>query len=296
MSNKSVAPLRDTTNHPRPDVVTSEQHASVTTTTAPTDSRAKRIKMTSITKELQCAITQELPYEPVIARDGCVYEKSAVEKHIRSYAGEDRVSSPTTSLPMGVELLPAPWIKKHIESLLDRGLVEGSLARAWNAKKALHDAKRILFQRALAGHADAMYNLAVKYHRGCDNSGIPIDHRLALEWSVKAHRAGSPEGTAFVGYLHHRGHGVTKDATLATLYYGMAATRGSDYAAFQLGRVFADVPKKEESTSSSGPAAVSREEAIRWLKVCLDPQRRSKQLSQEMEDEARQMLDDLKAK
>ena len=53
-------------------------------------------------KKLLCPITFSLPVDPVIAEDGNVYERSAIEEWLKQ-----QHKSPVTNLKMGTRLLPA---------------------------------------------------------------------------------------------------------------------------------------------------------------------------------------------
>ena len=57
--------------------------------------------------EFVCPITQELPLDPVMAADGRVYERSAIEEWIAKGNGK----SPSTNEKMGTKLLPALQVR-----------------------------------------------------------------------------------------------------------------------------------------------------------------------------------------
>ena len=74
------------------------------------DASNKRQKK-SPADNLICAITLSLPWEPVTAADGCLYEKAAIEQHIKNHQGGVlQLRSPVTNVPMAPRLLPAPHI------------------------------------------------------------------------------------------------------------------------------------------------------------------------------------------
>ena len=99
---------------------------------------AKRCKnvMNSLADEYICPITQELPLEPVIAEDGKVYEKGAIEEWLRK-----QKRSPITGLPMGTRLMPATQARNTIEQLVQSGAIEGKKAASW--KKKLNGEKKL---------------------------------------------------------------------------------------------------------------------------------------------------------
>ena len=58
-----------------------------------------------------CAITQKLPIDPVIAEDGNVYERMAIEQWLKH-----RTTSPATNNIIGKNLLPTVQIKNLLHS------------------------------------------------------------------------------------------------------------------------------------------------------------------------------------
>ena len=69
---------------------------------------------------LVCAITQELPLDPVTAEDGHIYERSAIEEWLKQ-----QQKSPMTNQPMGAKLLPAFQIRSMIETMVRSGAIGG---------------------------------------------------------------------------------------------------------------------------------------------------------------------------
>ena len=81
---------------------------------------SKRCRLRSAVDEslthLVCAITQELPLDPVTAEDGNIYERSAIEEWLSR-----QQKSPMTNQPMGTKLLPAFQIRSMIETMVRSG-------------------------------------------------------------------------------------------------------------------------------------------------------------------------------
>ena len=111
--------------------------------------------------EILCPITQELPIDPVMAEDGRVYERSAIEEWL-----EQNEKSPHTNEPMGKKLLPALQVKNMIAAMVKSGALSGDKCAAWTQK--LEEEKKVegLRQRAEAGDAQAMTDLAFRYRHG----------------------------------------------------------------------------------------------------------------------------------
>lgn len=118
---------------------------------------AKRQKR-NLADEMICPIRLELPFDPVTAEDGRVYEKEAVLEYFNSREGEQE-NSPFTNKPMGTKLLPATQHRNTIEILIEMGAICGDLAKKWKQKakkkKALEDTKK----KADGGDRDAAEKL-----------------------------------------------------------------------------------------------------------------------------------------
>ena len=74
--------------------------------------------------ELLCPITQALPIDPVIAEDGRVYEREAIEEWLVR-----RNVSPQTNEAMGSKVISAVQARNMIERMVRSGAVVGSKAR-----------------------------------------------------------------------------------------------------------------------------------------------------------------------
>mmetsp|Transcript_13341 Transcript_13341/g.26836 ORF Transcript_13341/g.26836 Transcript_13341/m.26836 type:complete len:157 (+) Transcript_13341:76-546(+) len=139
----------------------------------------KRFKATieENASELVCPITQELPLDPVIAEDGHVYDRAAIERWIAKGNGK----SPKTNEIMGTALLPALQVKNMIISMVKSGALSGAMAESW--QKQLHDQQCIQKCRAAAatGDTDAMVTLANSYLTG--RCGVEKDTAKGLEWA-----------------------------------------------------------------------------------------------------------------
>ena len=209
--------------------------------------------------DLICPITTELPWDPVVADDGRTYERSAIETHIKARRDNGlELRSPFTNQPMGERLLPNIQHRNLIESLIDSGIITGSLADPWNQKKSEQEAKKNLMKRAHDGEAKAMFILGHHYYVA--DCGYEEDHKLAYEWFKKSHDAGCKHATCYVGHLMLYGEGVAKDTQQGLLYLGMAAGCGADTAGVKLAKVYAKgrygIPKNKKM-------------AIYWLKQAL---------------------------
>jgi U-box domain len=228
-------------------------------------------------EDLICPITLELPWDPVMAEDGRVYDRPAIEEHFKNQG----VRSPMTNVKMGKRLVPAPQIKNIIGSLVENGMIGVDLASKWNEKVEEQKAMADLLKMAKGGDADAMYRVAVGH---CAAShGFKLDLNAAMSWCRKAHHAGSIKGTALLGSM------CAVDAKYqaeGTMYLGIAAAQGSNYAAYFLGLARAE--------GWYGLSA-NKDEAIYWLEKALGDCSLDHLMSEHMKDYTRAQLNILKS-
>ena len=71
-----------------------------------------------------CPITHELPIDPVIAKDGRIYERSAIKTWF-----ESKDTSPCTNKKIGKLLVRAPHVKNIIKKIILTGVV--NIDEAW---------------------------------------------------------------------------------------------------------------------------------------------------------------------
>lgn len=93
-----------------------------------------------LAQELICPITHTIPYDPVVAPDGCIYERSAIEQWMQR---TDK-KSPVTNLPMpSCTLLSVPSLRNCCETLANAGHADAS--SRWH--EDLHDATHVVAVR-----------------------------------------------------------------------------------------------------------------------------------------------------
>ena len=109
-----------------------------------------RASINDVAADLLCPITQELPLEPVIAKDGKIYERNAILEWFSKKDGD--ATSPSTGKVIDTELVPAVQVRNTIESLIKSGAIEGEAAEAWREK--LEQEKEVKEIRALAEGGD----------------------------------------------------------------------------------------------------------------------------------------------
>jgi U-box domain/Sel1 repeat len=225
-------------------------------------SQKRQKKMSSVADYLICPITRELPCDPVTAEDGRIYERVALEAYINNNhhrQGNSNLRSPVTHEPMGDNLLPAPQYETLIMSIIATGVIEEGLVSKWTAAKEKMAAKDLV-ELANGGDTIAMENVGINFELG--RNGFHKDCKKAYYWYKRGHTLGHVPATANLGACLCDGVGVIKkDTKLGLMYLSIAASKGSDYAAFVLGMSF--------SRGVYGTVK-DRQEARHWLQKCLD--------------------------
>jgi len=224
--------------------------------------------------ELVCPITFSLPVDPVIAEDGKVYERSAIEEWLKQQG-----KSPVTNLAMGTRLLPALQVKNMIRTMVASGALTGDKVDAWKLKLKEEEEVAEMLLKAEAGEGWAMWILGLWYELG--KKGLAEDKAKAFEWYEKSHEAGHASGTGALGFCYLAGIGVPKCFARANTLLSDAAARGSEYACCTLGGAYAKglagFPKDEKmarrfystvaSATDDDCTAADKEEAATWLRA-----------------------------
>ena len=182
--------------------------------------------------ELVCPITFSLPVDPVIAEDGQVYERSAIEEWLKQQR-----KSPVTNLAMGTKLLPALQVKSMIRGMVASGALTGDKVDAWKLKLEEEEEVAEVRRKAEAGEGWAMFNLGVCYELG--ELGLAKDAAKAFEWYEKSHEAGNASGTSGLGNCYLVGAVVPKCPMRGATLLSDAAGRGSQNACYNLGCAYA---------------------------------------------------------
>ena len=123
--------------------------------------KKQKVALADIAKEFICPITQELPFDPVMAKDGKIYERTAILEWFRKKDGD--ATSLSTGKVIDTELVPAVQVRNTIESLIKSGAIEGEIAEAWRKKLAAETRVKDTRTKAEGGDGNAMYLLGVWY-------------------------------------------------------------------------------------------------------------------------------------
>lgn len=221
-----------------------------------------------------------------------LYERAAIEKYFKG-ATRKTIRSPVTNVPISTRLTPSPLIKSHIEALIAAGTVTDDLKSSWEKRIQEQDEKRTVLQKARDGDVRSMYNAYFGYRSG--QLGFEENGKLALEWLKKAHVANYPCGTASLGTALVLGKvgdhkiAVRKEEGVALI--AIAAERGSDHAAFELGFAY--------SGGGGGccnlDIRLDAKQAISWFQKGLDEDCPFKHTTDWFREKARAKLQELLA-
>ena len=241
-----------------------------------------RESIKGVAAEYVCPLTLELLVDPVMAKDGRIYERS----HILAWLSRN-ATSPITREPMGTELTPVPLIRNTIEKLVSSGAIEGDIAEAWqkaSAKKTLVKETRA---RAEGGDGQAMWLLGKWYEHGVN--GLLIDDAQIFAWYERSAAARDPRGLATFGsclLVGELGDGGPQDNALGLVNVTEAAHLGSDLGAYLLGRGF---------FAGDWGLPEDHRRARYWLKKVFDGECEFKHLCHEDRSDAEEILDALES-
>ncbi|KAL3895140.1 MAG: hypothetical protein SGARI_007536, partial [Bacillariaceae sp.] len=199
------------------------------------DDKRQKMKISDdLCANLICPITLELPFDPVTAADGKVYERSAIETYISEK--KRALKSPVTNKKMGRTLLSSHQTKSLIETSIQHGVITGEAAEAWRERKEVESWKKA----AEEGDVEAAVKLASCFYDG--TNGLEEDASQAFKnWKIAAD-AGDLRGMQEYGYhLLEEGAalGNQKFQMEAVLLLGQASARGSSVASLHLGEMYA---------------------------------------------------------
>ena len=189
-----------------------------------------KVALNAIAAEYVCPLTRELPIDPVMAKDGQIYERSEILKWLARNA-----TSPVTREPMGTELIPAPLFRNTIEKLVSSGAIDGEIAEAWKGKLAQEEEVKEMRARAEGGDEMAPWQLGMWYQNG--TKGLAKDAAQARAWFERSAAADDPRGLAMFGQYLLCGLSGPQDSALGLVNLTQAADSW-DVAAYILGNTF----------------------------------------------------------
>ena len=205
---------------------------------------AAKSKTKSVLETLTCPITLELPLDPVMAEDGVIYERSAMEQHLQN---SDK--SPVKNIRMGNSLIESHQVKSMIESLIENASEhEQGLVNSYKERLAQQKIIDDLVAQAEAGNVQVMIQVGENYYEG--KNGFDLHQERGFHWYHKAADEGSVVGMALAGIhllqnasstdMRRRLSRISKQNTGLSLVSNAAHEHGSDRACIFLGEAIAD--------------------------------------------------------
>tara|TARA_Y100001970_G_C14076254_1_gene772164 strand:+ start:206 stop:1072 length:867 start_codon:yes stop_codon:yes gene_type:complete len=187
----------------------------------------------TVVSEFTCAITHDLPVDPVTAEDGQIYERDALKKWIDGgNRGYNPIRSPKFNTPMGSKMFPATQVRNVIEQMVRSGSISGSKVEAWSKKLEDEDQVKTVRAEAEGGDMGAMCALGLWYLHG--EKGLSKNFEQAVSWFQRGDDLGAVTCTALLGSCYENGNGVRKDVAYALCLYSIAAKGGSELGCYCL--------------------------------------------------------------
>lgn len=252
------------------------KRAATAATATKEEHKRFRSAIDEMAEELVCPITQELPVDPVTAEDGRVYERSAIEAHIKGRSAE-ALKSPITNEPMGPRLFPAVQTRNNIERMVKSGAIGGDKAAAWQKRIEEEEMVAETRRKAEGGDRGAMRDLGFWYKDG--RKGLAVDLKHSFEWFERAAELDEPAALSACAQALLEGKGVSRDTARGHFMLGAACALGAEHACYlkgwghqfgvwglkkddkQVARWFRKMPGCSVKNS-----AIARETAAKWLR------------------------------
>ena len=188
-----------------------------------------------VEEHLRCPITHKLPVDPVMASDGHIYERRAIQKWL-----DQSKKSPVTNQKFSSELQPATQVGGFILDMVTRGLLDKDTIDEWNYRRSEIERESEMVKRAHdaveKGDRVVAYNLGRWYAWG--SYGLATDNTKAFELFRKAFVLGHTSAGSRMGLSLLRGQGCEKSVPSALVCFGSAAERGSMAACLLLHKVY----------------------------------------------------------
>lgn len=217
----------------------------------------------TIISEFLCPITLELPTDPVIAQDGQLYERAAIEYWFEGQS-DGHSTSPMTNQVIGKQLVPGVQARSAIERLINNRVISGETARTWTEKRdelqAIDKDKRPTLAKAHMGDAASMRIIGFCYRDG--SNGFKKNEEKAVEWFSKAAAHEDPMSIVSMGIFYINGSGgLPRDPTRGMVELTRAAMLGSEHGAISIANHLANT-----DTAEQVKLVKDENEATRWYK------------------------------
>ena len=206
-------------------------------------SKRFRLAIGESIEELICPITYELPLDPVLAEDGKVYERSAIETWL-----QNNQRSPLTNEAIGNRLTPATQIKNIIKLMVQSNALPEHKVKAWRERIAEEQEVAKVRTQAERGDTKAAFHLGGWLEWGYKN--LRKDENEAYEWYELSAKGGHAGAMGALADCYRCGRGVERNDALALRWASAGTALGNDRAMMTLGAMYADgaagLPKDNE--------------------------------------------------
>ena len=194
--------------------------------------KSAKLAVDSMCEAFECSITAELPLDPVMAQDGNVYERWAIEEWFSKNPGS-KVKSPLNGDMIAKSLVPCVQLRNLLTTMVDGGAIRGPKAAAWKLARSNKKKVAELVEQAEEGNAHAMRRLGFSYRDG--RRGVRVDAAKAVEYfKAAAELRDAPSNTA-LGSAYINGVGVAQNVARGVSFMAIGATLGSEHARGILG-------------------------------------------------------------
>ncbi len=178
-------------------------------------------------ERLRMAGADSVPRLKLIAARGNPLAQKALAQLLLRQPGRQAEARAYASSAAALGEHEAAWI-------LGRALFDGSGTD--NGQPDMPQARAWLEKAAKAGHADAMYRLALMYKNGY---GGTQDWQQGASWLARAVKLGHADAMFMLANAYHDGQGVARDEQQALRLYQAAAEKEQPLAAQMLAQAYA---------------------------------------------------------
>jgi len=175
------------------------------------DESRKKTKISStLMQTLSCPITHGLLVEPVLAEDGEIYERKAIEGWLKNH--DSSPLNPNMKLKIK-NLTPVRTVKRSIEELVKSDAIEKDTLEQWNNQKKEYDLSKaeslyhegLVMDAANLGYPKAQGNLCQWYFKG--QNGMEKNFVKCAQWAKKAAEGGDVKGIYYLALCYWVGVG-----------------------------------------------------------------------------------------
>lgn len=204
------------------------------TETGGKDTEPRNTAVNGIEEEFVCPITKEFFVNPAMGSDGFCYERES----LKSWLVHDAlIKSPSTGLPMGSQIFPAPKVRILLARLVKEGIIAGEKADTWRNTMREIETNRLEFgllvAKAEQNDRDAMMDLGLALADG-GHYGKEVDRANAFVWLEKAALEGCARSAARVANMLLKGSVCDSDQVEGHEMNLLGAVLGSQHACGQL--------------------------------------------------------------